>query len=109
MALGSTLGMFFAEPEPAAAQLVHANARQTLTSVRSLVSTEALRHVDGVGMLEPSLFSMAPWGRSRTFPTAGAGEMFVLVVEGAVTLRLGDEVHGPSSGGAITIAAAIPH
>jgi hypothetical protein len=73
MALGSTLGMFFAEPEPAAAQLVHANARQTLTSVRSPVSTEALRHVDG-GILEPSLFSMAPWGRSRIFPTAGAGK-----------------------------------
>jgi quercetin dioxygenase-like cupin family protein len=35
--------------------------------------------------------------------------MFVLVVEGAVTLRLGDEVHGLRSGGAITIAAAIPH
>jgi uncharacterized cupin superfamily protein len=60
-------------------------------------------------MLEPNLFSMVPGGRSRMFPTAGAGEMFALIVEGVVTLRLGDEVHGLWPGDAITFAAAVPH
>jgi uncharacterized cupin superfamily protein len=109
MELGITLGAFSADPEPAAAQLVHVNARQKLTSMLSLVSIEALRPTDGVGMPEPNLFSMAPGSHSRTFPTAGAGENFALVVEGAVTLRLGDEVHGLRPGDAITFAAAIPH
>jgi len=52
---------------------------------------------------------MAPGGRSGKFPTAHAGERFALVVDGEVTLTLGDEVHGLKAGDAITFAAAIPH
>jgi len=109
MALGVSLSTFFAEAETNAEGLVRANARQKLTSTWSPVSIEALRPMKGMGMLEPILIVMAPGGRSGKFPTAHAGERFALVVDGEVTLTLGDEVHGLKAGDAITFAAAIPH
>jgi uncharacterized cupin superfamily protein len=60
-------------------------------------------------MLEPVLIVMAPGGRSGKFPTAHAREKFILVLDGEVTLTLGDEVHGLRTGDAITFASAIPH
>jgi transcriptional regulator with XRE-family HTH domain len=109
MALEVSLGTFFADPEPNPAQPVRVNARQKLTSTWSWVSIEALRPMKGAGMLEPILLSMAPGGRSGTFLTVGAGEKFALVLDGEVTLRLGDEEHGLRPGDAITFAAAMPH
>jgi transcriptional regulator with XRE-family HTH domain len=109
MALGVSLSTFFAESETHSEGLVRANARQKLTSTWSPVSIEALRPMKGVGMLEPILIVMAPGGRSGTFPTAHAGEKFVLVLDGEDTLTLGDEVYGLRAGDAITFAAAIPH
>jgi transcriptional regulator with XRE-family HTH domain len=109
MVLGVSLSTFFAEPETNAEGLVHANARQKLTSTWSPVSIEALRPMKGVRMLEPVLIVMEPGGRSGKFPTAHAGEKFALVLVGAVTLTLGDEVHELRAGDAITFASAIPH
>ena len=109
IALGVSLSTFFAESETNTARLVRANARQTLTSTWSPVTIEALRPMKGVVMLEPVLITMAPGGRSGKFPTAHAGEKFVLVLDGEVTLTLGDEVHGLRTGDAITFASAIPH
>jgi mannose-6-phosphate isomerase-like protein (cupin superfamily) len=109
MALGVSLSTFFAESETTFEGLVRANARPKLTSTWSPVSIEALRPVKGAGMLEPVVIVMAPAGRSGTFPTAHAGEKFVLVLDGEVTLTLGDQVHGLSTGDAITFASAIPH
>jgi transcriptional regulator with XRE-family HTH domain len=109
MALGVSLSTFFAECETNAEGLVRANARPKLTSTWSPVSIEALRPMKGVGILEPVLIVMAPGGRSGKFPTAHAGEKFVLVLDGEVTLTLGDEVHELSTGDAITLASAIPH
>jgi transcriptional regulator with XRE-family HTH domain len=109
MALGVSLSTFFAEAEANAEGLVRANARQKLTSTWSPVSIEPLRPMKGAGMLEPVLIVMAPGGRSGKFPTAHAGEKFVLVLDGEVTLTLGDEVHGLRTGDAITFASTIPH
>jgi transcriptional regulator with XRE-family HTH domain len=109
MALGVSLSTFFAESEANPEGLVRANARQTLTSTWSPVSIEALRPMKGAGMLEPVMITMAPGGCSGRFPTARAGEKFVLVLDGDVSLTLGDEVQGLSPGDAITFAAAIPH
>jgi transcriptional regulator with XRE-family HTH domain len=109
MALGVSLSTFFAEPETHSDGLVRANARQKLTSTWSPVSIEALRPMKGAGMLEPVLIVMEPGGRSGKFPTAHAGEKFVLVLDSEVTLTLGDEVHELRSGDAITFASAIPH
>jgi transcriptional regulator with XRE-family HTH domain len=108
IALGVSLSTFFAEPETNPEGLVRANARQKLTSTWSPVSIEALRPMKG-GMLEPVLIAMAPGGRSGKFSTAHAGEKFALVLEGEVTLTLGDEVHVLRSGDAITFASTIPH
>jgi transcriptional regulator with XRE-family HTH domain len=109
MALGISLSTFFAEAEANAEGLVRANARQKLTSTWSPVSIEALRPMKVPGMLEPILIVMAPGGRSGNFPPAPMGEKFVLVLDGEVTLTLGGEVHGLSTGDAITFAAAVPH
>jgi transcriptional regulator with XRE-family HTH domain len=109
MALGVSLSTFFIEADTNAEGLVRANARQQLSSTWSPVSIEALRPVKGTGMLEPILIVMAPGGRSGKFPTAHAGEKFVLTLDGEVTLTLGDEVHRLSTGDAITFASAIPH
>jgi transcriptional regulator with XRE-family HTH domain len=109
MALGVSLSTFFAESETNPEGLVRANARQKLTSTWSPVSIEALRPTKEAGMLEPVLIVMAPGGRSGKFPTAHAREKFVLVLDGEVTLTLGDEVHRLRTGDAITFASAIPH
>ncbi len=109
MTLGVTLGKFFAEPETSAVGLVRARARQKLTSSWSPVSIEALGPLDGAGRLEPVMITMAPGGRSGKYPTAHAGEKFALILEGEVSLTLGDEVYVLGKGDAITFAPASPH
>jgi transcriptional regulator with XRE-family HTH domain len=109
MALGVSLGKFFAEPEPSTVGLVRASARQTLTSTWSPVSVEALAPLDGSGMLEPVMITMAPGGRSGKYPAAPGGEKFALIFAGEVTLTLGDEVHVLRHGDAITFTPATEH
>jgi len=91
MALGVSLGKFFAEPEPNTVGLVRASARQKLTSTWSPVSIEALAPPDGAGTLEPVMLTMAPGGRSGLFPAVPGGEKFALLLEGEVTLTLGED------------------
>jgi len=109
MALGVSLGKFFAEPETNTVHLVRASARPKLTSTWSPVSIEALAPLDEAGKLEPVMLIMAPEGRSGIFPAAPGGEKFALVVEGEVTLTLGDEVHVLRHGDAITFTPATEH
>jgi transcriptional regulator with XRE-family HTH domain len=109
MALGVSLGKFFAEPDTSAIQLVHASARPQLTSTWSPVSLEALSPLDGASALEPVMLTMAPGGRSGLFPAMPRGEKFALLVEGEVTLTLGDEAHVLRTGDAITFVPATPH
>lgn len=109
MALGVTLGKFFAEPGTNTTGLVRATARQTVTSTWSQVSIEPLGPMDGSGNLEPVMITMAPGGRSGKYPTPQSGEKFALIFEGEVTLTLGDEVHVLRKGDAITFASATPH
>ena len=109
MALGVTLAKFFAEPDTNTAGIVRADARQKLVSTWSPVSIEALGPMDGSGKLEPVLLTLAPGGRSGRYPIAYSGERFALVLEGAVTLALGDEKQVLGKGDAITFASANPH
>ena len=102
MALGVSLGKFFAEPETSPVRLVQASVRPKLTSTWSPVSIEALSPLDEAGKLEPIMLTMEPGGRSGKFPAAPGGEKFALVVEGEVTLTLGDEVHVLRKADAIT-------
>src|SRR5712691_8312541 len=74
LALGVSLGTFFAEPAPSTVGLVRASARPKLTSTWSPVSVEALAPLGGVGTLEPVMITMAPGGRSGKYPAAPRGE-----------------------------------
>jgi transcriptional regulator with XRE-family HTH domain len=109
MALGVSLGKFFAEPDTHAVGLVRASARQKLTSTWSPVSIEALGPMDGSGRLEAVMMTMAPGGRSGTYPATDGRETFAFIVEGDVTLTLGDEVYRLGTGDAMTFAPAQPH
>jgi transcriptional regulator with XRE-family HTH domain len=109
MALGVSLGQFFAEPERSTVVLVRASARPQLSSTWSPVSIEALGPLDGSGTLEPTMLSMAPRGRSGLFPAMPGREKFALVVAGEVLLALGDKAHILRTGDAITFVAATPH
>ena len=106
IALGVSLGKFFAEPELNTVALVRANARQQLSSTWSSVSLEALGSLDGSGTLEPVMLTLAPGGCSGEYPAAPGREKFGLIFAGEVTLTLGDEVYGLRQGDAITFTPA---
>ena len=108
-ALGVSLSRFFAELAPSTTRLVRAGARPQLTSTWSQVSIEALGALDGSGTLEPIMLTMAAGRRSGQFPAVPGGEKFALLIEGEVTLTLGDQVHVLRTGDAITFVPATPH
>jgi quercetin dioxygenase-like cupin family protein len=103
--LGVSLGKFFTEPDTQAAGFVRATARQKLTSTWSPVSIEALSPMDGSAKLESVMLTMAPGGRSGKYPATDSLEKFAFIVEGTVTLTLGDEVYTLSKGDAITFTS----
>jgi transcriptional regulator with XRE-family HTH domain len=109
MALGVSLGTFFAKPEPSSVGLVRSSARPKLTSTWAPVSVEALAPLGGVGTLEPVMLTMAPGGRSGQYPTTPGRERFALIFAGEVTLTLGDEVHVLQHGDALTFTPATEH
>jgi transcriptional regulator with XRE-family HTH domain len=109
LALGVSLGQFFAEPEPSPIGLVRATARPQLSSTWSPVSIEALGSMDGARRLEPVMLTLAPGGRSGQYPTVQSGEKFALILAGEVTLTLGDAGHVLGTGDAITFASTRPH
>ncbi len=109
MILGVSLGKFFTEVEPSTVGVVRANARQKLTSTWSPVSIEALAPLDGWVQFEPIMLTMAPGGCSGKFPAARGGEKFAFIVEGEVTLTLGDAVHVLRQGDAIMFIPTIPN
>jgi transcriptional regulator with XRE-family HTH domain len=109
LALGVSLGKFFAEPEVRAVGLVRADLRQKLISTWSPVTIEALGRMDGVSTIEPVLITMAPGGRSGKYPAIHSGERFAFVIEGEVSLTLEDGVHVLHTGDAITFTSAKQH
>jgi transcriptional regulator with XRE-family HTH domain len=108
LALGVSLGQFFAEPEASTIRLVRAHARQTLISTWSPVSIEALAPLDGRGQLEAVMLTMAPGGRSGKFPASPGGEKFACLIAGEVTLTLGETAYVLKQGDAITFIPTIP-
>jgi len=109
MALGVSLGKFFAEPETSTVRLVRASVRPKLTSTWSPVSIEALAPLDEAGKLEPVMITMEPGGRSGKYPPAPGTEKFALVIKGEVTLTLGEEVYVLRKADAITFTPATPY
>lgn len=109
LALGVSLGKFFAEPEMKSIGLVRTAFRQKLISTWSPVTIEALGSMNGTSRIEPVMITMAPGGRSGKYPITHVGEKFALVIEGEVSLTLEDEVHVLLTGDAITFTSATPH
>ena len=106
LALGVSLGEFFTALEPSTVHLVRAEAREKLTSTWSPVSIEALAPLDGTGLWEPVMLTMAPGGCSGQYPAVPVGEKFAFIYVGEVTLTLGDEVYDLRQGDAITFIPA---
>jgi transcriptional regulator with XRE-family HTH domain len=109
MVLGVSLSKFFSESQTTTMRLMRASARPQLTSTWSPVSIEALSPLDGSGALEPIMLTMAPEGHSGIFPAMPGGEKFALLVEGEVTLTLGDEVLVLRTGDAVTFTPSTSH
>ena len=108
MALGVSLGKFFAEPETSTVRLVRASLRPKLTSTWSPVSIEALAPWMRRESWSPSC---SPWHQEDVagYFLRRLGERFALVVEGEASLTLGDEVHALRKADAITFIPAIPY
>ena len=68
LALGVSLGAFFTAVAPSTVRVVRANAREKRTSTWSPVSIEALAPLDGTGLWEPVMLTMAPGGSAGTIP-----------------------------------------
>ena len=79
MALGVSLGKFFAAPETSTVRLVRASLRPKLTSTWSPVSIEALSPLDKSGTLETIMLTLAPEGRSGKYPATPGRENFALI------------------------------
>jgi transcriptional regulator with XRE-family HTH domain len=107
--LGITLGGFFTEPAHSPAVVVHATARQELTSAWSRATIEALGPAGGTQPLTPLMITLAPGGRSGTRLHAALGEQFALVCDGVVMLTLPEGAYTLSQGDAVSIDAEIPH
>ena len=54
------------------------------------------------------MITMAPGGCSGKYPIAHSGEEFTFILEGEITLTLGDEVYVLRTGDAITFTSATP-
>jgi transcriptional regulator with XRE-family HTH domain len=103
-ALQVTMGEFFA----AAAQgesgvVIRRNERPALSSGWSAADIEALSPMAPDRRLEPTLVTLGPGGRSGKHPYAHRNEEFAYVLQGAITLTLGPEVHALGAGDAVTI------
>ncbi|MGE0543983.1 MAG: helix-turn-helix domain-containing protein [Dehalococcoidia bacterium] len=108
-ALDVTLSSFFPDDEQAPSAVVRAGARQELTSVWSQAQIEALGPVAAGRTLEPMLITLAPGGRSSKDPVPHAQEQFTFVLDGRLTLILGEMTHDLSAGDAVTLTAGTPH
>src|SRR2546429_9483317 len=104
MALGVSLGKFFAEPETSTVHLVRASARPKLTSTWSPVSIEALAPLDEAGKIEPAMLILEPERRRGEIPSAPRGGKFSPLVERGGPPALGGGGHGPQETQAVTIS-----
>lgn len=106
--LGVTLASFFAE-QPATTVVTRSNTRQELTSSWSQARIEVMVSADGIRQLEAVMITIAPGGRSGKLPSHHAGEEFVLVFEGQVSLTLGATSHVLHQGDSVSFRSEIPH
>ena len=103
-AVGVTLGQFFATTgQDESGLIVLGASRKQLVSSWSSAQIDALAPMTSDRRLEPVMITLEPGGRSGKRPHPHAMEEFAFVLEGAVRLTLGEEVHDLQAGDAVTI------
>ncbi|MBI3965613.1 MAG: helix-turn-helix transcriptional regulator [Chloroflexi bacterium] len=108
-ALGVTLAEFF-EAEAADAAAGEADPpRRQITSQWSRAQIQALGGPGESRQLSPFLITIAPGGRSGNAPSIQPVEVFAAVIDGEVTLTLGNVVRALPRGDSVTIPAGTPH
>ena len=108
-ALGVTLGEFFAATTAGEeALIVRTGDRRQLDSTWTDAHLVALGSMTHSRKLEPVLAIFGPGGQSGKHPHSHSHEEFVFVVDGRVTLTLGDEQNELVPGDAVTLPANAP-
>jgi transcriptional regulator with XRE-family HTH domain len=103
-ALGVTLGEFFHAAD-STLPVVRTGARPVLHSEWSRAQLEALGAGGTECRLEPVLVTLQAGGTSGSVGYASGAEEFALVLEGTVSLTLGDDEQVLTAGDAVTIRA----
>lgn len=105
-AYGTTL-VELLDRQPRARRLIRASERPVLTLAHEGVRIEQL--AEGATHLEPQLFSLLP-GASSEGSYTHAGEEFLYVLEGSLTIWIGDGTeHRLQPGDALTFPSTLPH
>ncbi len=110
-ALGVKLGDLFETTNAGPARVIRADARAAFTSSWSRARVESLtpggdRHG---GDLEALVVTMAPGGTSGEHPAIRRATQFAYVLEGRLTLLLGETRAELAAGDAVTIPRRSPH
>lgn len=108
LALGVTLAEFFHAAETKSSPVVHSESRLALNSSWSKATLEALGPIGAGRKLEPVMITIEAGGSSGKRPYAHSNERFALLIEGEVTLTLGEEKHLLKRGDAVTILPGVP-
>ena len=108
-ALGVTLGDLFSQASSRPISILRAAERQSLVSSWSRAQIELLGPAGADRTLEPAMITIDPGGHSGKFVRARAGEQFAIVLEGRVTLTLGDEVFVLDQGDSVTFPLEASH
>jgi DNA-binding transcriptional MerR regulator/quercetin dioxygenase-like cupin family protein len=105
-AYGTTLGELFAQHR-SPRRVVHATRRSVIGLGEDAVRIEQL--AESASLLEPQLFRLAP-GASSEGTYHHAGEEFMYVLAGSVTVWVGDSEHYRlDEGDALTFPSTLPH
>lgn len=105
-AYGTTLGELFAQPRRPS-RVVHATRRPIIELGDDAIRIEQL--AASASLLEPQLFRLSP-GASSEGSYHHAGEEFMYVIAGSVTVWVGDrERYRLDEGDALTFPSTMPH
>jgi len=109
-ALGVTLGEFFAAASSEAEEdlIVRPPDRRRLDSTWTDTHLEAVASMGRSRRLEPVIAVFGPGGKSGKHLHSNPHEEFAFVLEGRVTLTLGDEEHVLTRGAAVMLPAHAP-
>jgi len=108
-ALSVSLVEFFAATEEIPTIVTRAGLAPELRSTWSRAQIQALGPSRPRSRLEALLITLEPGGLSGKHPSAAASDTFAFIVEGEVTITVGESQHTLRRGDAITLTVDMPH